>query len=152
MIGVPVFPRLRCSSTRGITGKRPNEANYPPRKGKHLIDKTNHSAQRLSITNTARNADHAPATATPPDSDTSDAPSETDQTQPADDRVPHPRQGTPTQRSRPPARRQQRTTGDLGTVPTAEQWAHEQLKNAPLRSPAWARAVAAIYGLDVHQE
>jgi hypothetical protein len=37
-------------------------------------------------------------------------------------------------------------------VPTAEQWAQEQLKNAPLRSHAWAQAVAAIYGLDVQEE
>jgi hypothetical protein len=37
-------------------------------------------------------------------------------------------------------------------VPTPEQWAQEQLKNAPTRSHAWARAVAAIYGLDVREE
>lgn len=37
-------------------------------------------------------------------------------------------------------------------VPTPEEWAREQLKNAPPRSAAWARAVAAIYGLDSPQE
>lgn len=37
-------------------------------------------------------------------------------------------------------------------VPTPEQWAQEQLKNAPPRSRAWAREVAAIYGLDVSGE
>jgi hypothetical protein len=57
-------------------------------------------------------------------------------------------------RSRPDARRiERRTTGTLaGTVPAPEQWAQEQLKNAPTRSRAWARAVAAIYGLDVREE
>jgi hypothetical protein len=37
-------------------------------------------------------------------------------------------------------------------MPTPERWAQEQLKNAPTRSRAWARAVAAIYGLDVREE
>jgi hypothetical protein len=68
--------------------------------------------------------------------------------------VPHPRKGTLARRSRPGARRvERRATGILaGIVPTPEQWAQEQLKNAPTRSHAWARAVAAIYGLDVQQE
>jgi hypothetical protein len=64
--------------------------------------------------------------------------------------VPHPKQGTPVQRSR---RVEPRATGILaGTVPTPEQWAQQQLKSAPTRSRAWAQAVAAIYGLDVREE
>jgi hypothetical protein len=34
-------------------------------------------------------------------------------------------------------------------VPTPEEWAREQLKNAPERSLQWAREVARIYGLDI---
>jgi hypothetical protein len=33
-------------------------------------------------------------------------------------------------------------------VPTPEEWAEEQLKNAPQRSEEWARRVALIYCLD----
>jgi hypothetical protein len=34
-------------------------------------------------------------------------------------------------------------------MPTPEEWADEQLKNAPPRSEEWARRVARIYCLDV---
>jgi hypothetical protein len=34
-------------------------------------------------------------------------------------------------------------------IPTPEEWAQEQLKNAPVRSEAWARRVAAIYCLEI---
>jgi hypothetical protein len=34
-------------------------------------------------------------------------------------------------------------------IPTPEEWAEEQLKNAPLRSEEWARRVARIYCLDI---
>ncbi len=37
-------------------------------------------------------------------------------------------------------------------VPTPEEWAAEQLKNAPPRSAAWAREVAAIYCLEISEE
>ena len=34
-------------------------------------------------------------------------------------------------------------------MPTPEEWAQEQLKNAPPRSEEWARRVARIYCLDI---
>jgi hypothetical protein len=34
-------------------------------------------------------------------------------------------------------------------IPTPEEWAQEQLKNAPPRSDEWARRVAQIYCLDI---
>lgn len=34
-------------------------------------------------------------------------------------------------------------------IPTPEEWAQEQLKNAPERSGAWAAKVAGIYGLQL---
>jgi hypothetical protein len=34
-------------------------------------------------------------------------------------------------------------------MPTPEEWAEQQLKNAPPRSEEWAKAVALIYGLDI---
>ncbi len=34
-------------------------------------------------------------------------------------------------------------------IPTPEEWAEEQLKNAPTRSEEWARRVARIYCLDI---
>jgi hypothetical protein len=42
--------------------------------------------------------------------------------------------------------------GKGNRVPTPEQWAREQLKNAPQRSQKWARKVAAIYGLDIAEK
>ena len=148
-------PPLGGRSDRDTTAKLLNHASYPRGKETHLTDKTNHSAPRHSITRTPRSADHALPTATAPDVETPDAPGETAATRPLDaEGVPHPRQGTPARRSRPGTRRvERRATGVLtGTVPTPEQWAQEQLKNAPTRSRAWARAVAAIYGLDVREE
>jgi hypothetical protein len=43
------------------------------------------------------------------------------------------------------------TTRKLNKVitPAPEEWAREQLKNAPQRSARWAREVAAIYGLEI---
>jgi hypothetical protein len=37
-------------------------------------------------------------------------------------------------------------------IPTPEEWAQEQLKNAPPRSNEWARRVAQIYCLDIGNE
>jgi hypothetical protein len=34
-------------------------------------------------------------------------------------------------------------------MPTPEEWAAQQLKKAPSRSPEWAKRVARIYGLDI---
>jgi hypothetical protein len=34
-------------------------------------------------------------------------------------------------------------------IPTPQEWAEEQLKNAPPRSEEWARRVARIYCLDI---
>jgi hypothetical protein len=34
-------------------------------------------------------------------------------------------------------------------IPTPEEWAAEQLKNAPPRSEEWTRRVARIYRLDI---
>ena len=36
-------------------------------------------------------------------------------------------------------------------MPTPEEWAQEQLKNAPPRSEEWAKDVARIYGLDISE-
>lgn len=38
-------------------------------------------------------------------------------------------------------------SGTSRRVPTPEEWAAEQLENAPARSPEWAQRVARIYGL-----
>jgi hypothetical protein len=89
------------------------------------------------------------------DPDVADSPGDTAATPLVDvEGLPHPRKETPARRSRPGARRVERRTMGIpaGSVPTPEQWAQEQLKNAPTRSHAWARAVAAIYGLDVREE
>ena len=37
-------------------------------------------------------------------------------------------------------------------IPTPEEWAEEQLKNAPPRSEEWARKVALIYCLDIEDD
>lgn len=34
-------------------------------------------------------------------------------------------------------------------MPTPEEWAEQQLKNAPPRSEEWAKRVARIYCLDI---
>lgn len=34
-------------------------------------------------------------------------------------------------------------------MPTPEEWAQQQLKNAPPRSEEWAKRVARIYSLDI---
>jgi hypothetical protein len=36
-------------------------------------------------------------------------------------------------------------------IPTPEEWAAEQLKNAPERSEQWARDVARFYGLELDE-
>lgn len=41
---------------------------------------------------------------------------------------------------------------DTGHVPTPKEWAAEQVQHAPVRSAAWARSVAAIYGLDIQDK
>jgi hypothetical protein len=52
---------------------------------------------------------------------------------------------------RKPTKRPVNRAQDTG-IPTPEQWAHEQLKNAPNRSQKWAREVAAIYGLHIAEK
>jgi hypothetical protein len=37
-------------------------------------------------------------------------------------------------------------------VPTPDEWAEQQLKNAPQRSDEWAKEVAAIYCLEIADE
>lgn len=37
-------------------------------------------------------------------------------------------------------------------IPTPEEWAEEQLKNAPPRSEEWARKVARIYCLEIDDD
>lgn len=86
-------------------------------------------------------------------------------------RVPHPRRGdgrdgtgerSQTSVQRTKGRRRSAHSASTGAgaqarsgaipVPTPEEWAQEQLKNAPPRSQAWAREVAAIYGLEISKE
>jgi hypothetical protein len=145
--------------------------HVPPAKGPHLTAKPNHPSQRnteqINTTNTYRSADHEPPVPTddPPCSNTAPDTDGTNDT--ADtDRIPRPRQSTSTPRARMAVRRTNRQrTGDYtgrlpgrasadlaDTAPTPEQWAQEQLKHAPQRSRAWARAVATIYGLDISKE
>ena len=40
-------------------------------------------------------------------------------------------------------------TGEKVIIPTPQEWAEEQLKNAPPRSEEWAKKVARIYCLDI---
>ena len=47
--------------------------------------------------------------------------------------------------------REQIDAGNTESVPTPQEWAEQQLKNAPHRSPEWAKAVATIYGLDTRE-
>ena len=37
-------------------------------------------------------------------------------------------------------------------IPTPQEWAEEQLKNAPPRTEEWAKKVARIYCLDIGGE
>lgn len=37
-------------------------------------------------------------------------------------------------------------------IPTPEEWAEEQLKNAPSLSEEWAKRVAQIYCLDIRDD
>lgn len=108
-------------------------------------------------TDTHGSADHAPATPTDTD-DTTDTADPTD-----DNRVSKPQPGTSGRRSQSRARTTARRRagdratreatpgiGDLsGPMPTPEQWAQQQLTHAPPRSRAWARSVAALYGLEL---
>lgn len=43
-------------------------------------------------------------------------------------------------------------TGEKVIMPTPEEWAEEQLRNAPPRSEEWARKVARIYCLDIDDD
>jgi hypothetical protein len=43
-------------------------------------------------------------------------------------------------------------SGTSRRIPTPEEWAVEQLENAPARSPEWAQRVARIYGLDASSQ
>lgn len=157
--GVPLLP-YRSPRTHHLVSAKPNRvprATQPSESsaGERRTYLTNHPKNRYHTTRTPRSADHALPTPTAPDIEATNSTGDTATTPPAEaEGVPHPRQGTPARRSQPDARRvKRRTTGTMaGTVPTPEQWAQEQLKNAPTRSRAWARAVAAIYGLDVREE
>jgi hypothetical protein len=57
----------------------------------------------------------------------------------------------PRRTPRKPAKRKE-NQNPKSAIPTPEQWAREQLKNAPDRSREWAREVAAIYRLDIAEE
>ena len=46
-------------------------------------------------------------------------------------------------------RQKKAKTGEKVIIPTPEEWAEEQLKNAPPRSEEWAKRVAQIYCLDI---
>ncbi len=46
-------------------------------------------------------------------------------------------------------RQKKAKTGEKVIIPTPEEWAEQQLKNAPPRSEEWARRVARIYCLDI---
>jgi hypothetical protein len=49
-------------------------------------------------------------------------------------------------------REKKEKTGRKVIIPTPEEWAEQQLKNAPPRSEEWARKVARIYCLDIGDE
>jgi len=49
-------------------------------------------------------------------------------------------------------REREAKTGEKVILPTPEEWAEEQLKNAPPRSEEWARKVARIYCLDIDDD
>ena len=49
-------------------------------------------------------------------------------------------------------RQKKAKTGEKVIIPTPEEWAEEQLKNAPPRSEEWARKVARIYCLDIDND
>lgn len=64
---------------------------------------------------------------------------------------------TTVERERRKNRGRRRARRDSGNgvqpgAPTPQEWAREQVKNAPTRSAEWARAVARIYGLDVEEK
>ena len=59
--------------------------------------------------------------------------------------APSPRGGEATTANR----RKNPKTGEKVIIPTPEEWAEEQLKNAPSRSEEWAKKVARIYCLDI---
>ena len=46
-------------------------------------------------------------------------------------------------------RKKKSKTGEKVIIPTPEEWAEQQLKNAPLRSEEWVKRVARIYCLDI---
>ena len=45
-----------------------------------------------------------------------------------------------------------RKTGEKVIIPTKQEWAEEQLKNAPPWSEEWVKRVARIYCLDIGDE
>jgi hypothetical protein len=49
-------------------------------------------------------------------------------------------------------RQKKSKTGEKVIIPTPQEWAEEQLKNAPPRSEEWARRVARIYCLDIGED
>jgi hypothetical protein len=55
-------------------------------------------------------------------------------------------EATTTKRGRKPKSREK------VIIPTPEEWAEEQLKNAPPRSEEWAKRVARIYCLDIDDD
>jgi len=160
----------RCDGCDACPPSRHNRHVFPA-KGPRLTAKPNDPSQRnteqISTANTYRSAEHEPSTPAddPSGPDTAPDADGTDDTA-GTDRVPRPRQSTSATRAEMAVRRTKRHrkgdgTGrvpgncraDLAvTVPTPEQWAQEQLKHAPQRSRAWARAVAAIYGLEIPKE
>ena len=173
-------PPLTCENTAwdGWTGRWRTRPPVPQTGATtpHLTAPPNPApgnARHATISPTHRSATDA----SPVPSDTTESATGTngdDTTDPSDvaelsdsDQVPRPRQGTSTRRSQSGSQRPKHhgkgnrasgpvetTTGDLvgGTVPTPEQWAQEQLKHAPHRSRAWARGVAALYGLELLEQ
>ena len=54
---------------------------------------------------------------------------------------------------RPTTKRKKKSkTGEKVIIPIPEEWAEEQLKNAPPRSEEWAKRVARIYCMDIGDE
>jgi hypothetical protein len=65
----------------------------------------------------------------------------------AQERAPERLPRIPRQRDRNSSRPDRRCSRTR--IPTPEEWAKEQVKNAPPRSREWARRVARIYCLDI---
>lgn len=144
----------------------PNPSERTP----HLTDQPNPSHGSTRQTTTTTSSHRSDNLATLGTTDKSSADTAGNLPDPGDgedsDRLSHPGSGTPVSRAQTaarPTRHRKRgshagqppraaTANLTDAMPTPEQWAQEQLKHAPPRSRAWARKVAAIYGLDLPEE